>query len=243
MRCKKVTRWIALGSWLLVALSARVNATTVYDTTGSWNGTDYISSWGRPNTATYGQTFYAPMVDNILEDFTFYIYVEQGFQIQYRAHVFAWSGSMLGGGGGQATGPALYSSPSLVINGNSAFQAVTINTGGVPLVPGNPYVALFTISDPVDYYNNVPGVLSYWGAHLWTHVSNDGGGGFVFYNNGDDFSLLNSSSWDNFADFGDLAWRATFSSGSSSSVPEPGSVALLLGMGACGLVAMRRRRR
>ncbi|MCS6777086.1 MAG: PEP-CTERM sorting domain-containing protein [Chloroherpetonaceae bacterium] len=235
-----MTRWLALSSLMLMTLHAQVNATTVYDTTGSWNGITFIHPWGYPDTATYGQTFFAPAVDNILEDFTFYIYLDQGFQIQYKAHVFAWSGSMFGGGGGQATGLPLYSSSSLVLNGTGTFQAVTINTGGVPLVSGSPYVALFTISDPVDYANS--NGSSRWGCPL-THVSNDGGGGFVFYNNGNNFALLNSSMWDNFADFGDLAWRATFRSGSGGAVPEPGSVALLLGMGACGLVAMRRRKK
>jgi hypothetical protein len=127
----------------------------------------------------------------------------------------------------------------MVLNGNGAFQAVNINTGGVSLTSGNQYVALLTVSDPVDYANS--NGTSVWG-RTYTHNGNNGGGGFVFYNNGNNPGALNSNAWDNFADFGDLAWRANFRAG-NNAVPEPGSVAMLIGMSISGLVAVRRRNR
>src|SRR5437867_3417096 len=109
----KSFRVALLGGLVLTAFGPMANANTTYETESSWDGGSAIAPWGNPNTSTYGQTFLAPAVDNILDDFTFHINAAEGVSIQYKAQVFAWSGSLLGGGGGGATGPALYSSASM----------------------------------------------------------------------------------------------------------------------------------
>ncbi len=51
---------------------------------------------------------------------------------------------------------------------------------------------------------------TYWGDILYQHVANDGGGGFNFHN-----GPVLGGNWDDFADFGDLAFTANFNNGVS----------------------------
>jgi hypothetical protein len=220
----------------VAAVATHANAATSFDTTTSWDGSGSISAFGNPNTATYGQTFVAP--SSLLDDFTFYVDGEVGVSLSMKAFVWSWSGP-LQGNGGQATGTPLYlSSTSIPFSGTGVFQAVTINTGGVTLTPGSDYVIGLTISDPADYAAS-SGTAS-WGALLFQHPANDGGGGFVFYNNGGTFGALNTSVWDTFSDFGDVAFKADFS---GSGVPEPAAISLIvLGLGSLSLFRAFRRR-
>jgi|GEM_PF-1047404 len=234
---KTVSLAAGFGFALMGALSA-ANAATMFDTITPWDGSASIASFGNPDTATYGQTFIAP-VDMLMTDFTFQINAAQGINLQFRGEVYSWTGSLLGGGGGQATGASLYTSASTLLSGNGAFQAVTMNPN-IMLTPGSQYVALLTVSDPTDYAATTG--ISSWGINLFSRVANSGGGGFVYYNNGNNPGALNSSTWDNFEDFGDLAWRANFVGG-GAAVPEPGSVALLVGGMVSGGILLRRRRK
>ncbi len=52
-----------------------------------------------------------------------------------------------------------------------------------------------------------------FGDLLFQHVAGDGGGGFNFYNNENLYGNIGTTPWDDFADFGDLAWTAHFASG------------------------------
>lgn len=227
---------VLLSTALIAPLA---NANTTFDTTPSWNGSDSIAPFGNPNTSTYGETFISP-TDNVLNDFTFYVKPDQGASLSVKGYVYQWTGSLLGGGGGGAVGSSLFASASsMIINDSSMFNAVTVNTGGVTLTPGSQYVAFLTVSNPTDYASTTG--TSVWGNTAYSHVSNDGGGGFVFYNNGNNFSNLNTVAWDNFGDFGDLAWKANFSK-NNADVPEPGSIASMLGIGIFGVGMVRRRR-
>lgn len=225
-----------LGAWLCLATLARADVTL--DTTPYWDGYSTIQPFGLSDTATYGQTFVAP-VSGSLTDFTFFVTGDSSADLSLKGAVFAWSGSLLGGGGGGAIGPALFLSSSFNYTGNGNFQSVTVNTGGVGVTAGQQYVMLLTVSDPVDY-NRSTGTTQ-WGDVLYTHApgSASGGGGFVFYNNGDNFGALNTSAWDNFADFGDLAFVAHIR---GAAVPEPSTLAIA-GLGIAGIVAHGFRRR
>jgi hypothetical protein len=229
---------------LLATSDAAVRAgSVVYDTTPQWDGTTAIAAWGSAQsgfTPTIGQAFLAPGNVLTLDSFSFHITdFNPGDTLSYQAAVYAWSGSLLGGNSPQgAIGPALYTSPDMVFVDTGDFQKVSIDTGGITLTPGAAYVALLTTSDSGSTAANSSSLnlfeLGVTG--FYVHQQNNGGGGFNFYNNTSS-SQLNTTLWDDFADDGDLAWTASF-----TTVPEPGTLTLL-SLGVTCVVAGCRRKR
>jgi hypothetical protein len=221
------------------------------DTVPSWDGNTDIQYFGssaeHPSvTPTFGETFVASASHPVLDDYTFYVGSSDGNQYNdngnlipdvagdkftVKGEVFDWSGSLLGGNGPQGTiGAALYTGADFTVTSDMAFEAVTVTIpGGLSLHAGDSYVIDLTdITGPAD---NDFGIF---GDTQFSHVSDDGGGGFNFSNFGE------SGTWDDFSDFGDLAFRADFSP-SASSVPDGSATALMLGLGITGLIACAAR--
>jgi hypothetical protein len=217
----------------LSLFGAAAHANTTIDTTPFWDGSSSIQPFGSPDTAVYGETFVAPG-GNLL-DYTFYVSTPTDLNVV--GEVYAWSGNLLGGNYPQgAVGPALFTSAAFtIVGGDSGFQAVTVNTGGLALATGQQYVALLHDTDNANLFST--GV---WGDLLYSHPGVAGDGGFNFYNiNTNNQGALNGGVWDDFADFGSSAWTAHFAGG----VPEPAEWALMvLGFGAAG-ASLRARKR
>jgi hypothetical protein len=190
---------------------------TTYDTVPSWDGSSTIQPWGPFGTQTYGETVVVPTGATRLFDFTFYIKAPTGTSITAQGEVYNWSGNMHGGNPPQGvSGAALYTGSSFLYAGNDAFQAITVSiAGGLVVTPGEHIV--------MDLMSLVGNGNAQWGDILFQHVANDGGGGFNF-NNGPSSSAI----WDDFADFGDLAFIADFNG--EQSVPDAGSTVVLLGV-------------
>ena len=203
-----------LALTIAASLTTIAHAATTISTLGDWDGSSSIAAWGGGATNTYGEVFTAP--GGSLTSFTFEVN-DNGSPASYVAEVYAWAGSVTGGNGPQGTvGPALYTSAPMTTSGDGAFDAITINTGGVALATGANYV--------IDLYDGSDdGVGGEWG-NIFSHPGVAGDGGFNF-NNGPS----SSPAWDDFADFGSLAYSASF-----GAVPEPTSWALMI-VGVAGL--------
>ena len=108
-------------------------ASTFTINTGSPNTS--ISTFGYPNTATYGQTMTAVPVNTQLDSFSFSI--STGGTITHRVFVMPWDGS-------KATGPILFQSGDQVASGG--MTQYTYNTGGIVLSAGSEYVIFASVS-------------------------------------------------------------------------------------------------
>lgn len=206
MMFKKIAKPFALALILAGCLLGSAGA-VVLDTTGLWNGSDWVAPFG--SVATFGQVVTAPEIT--LLDFTFYM---KQSAFQFAGYVYEWDGL-------KAVGPQLYYSGPMSTTGSDTFEAITFDTGGVSVTPGTKYVLFASVanfSQPV-YEEGKWGYLTDKGS-LSSH--------FVF-----DLSL-NPATWTTTTwDFatgqiivtGDtLAFKATFS---DAPVPLPGAVLLL----------------
>jgi hypothetical protein len=163
------------------------------DTTLYWNGSSYISSFGMPNTATYGQTISMTEGSATLTQFSFFIAVSP--TTIFRGYVFEWDGA-------KATGAPLFESAPLSTTQATNFEEVVFKIpNGIVLTAGKQYVLFASTSkDPAQ-----PNSAGKWGSvNSNTHYS---GGQFVYLNNGTDPSQWTSAIWSTIAE--DLAFKAT----------------------------------
>ncbi len=125
-------RFIIYGSFVLLLLFGgigQVQAFTEIDTNPFWNGTSYISSFGYPDTATYGQVITAPTNGDVaLQSFSFQMNMTDS-ACAFRGYVYAWDGT-------KATGPALFKGPIQTTLGSGAYEKIDFKAEGVILTPG-----------------------------------------------------------------------------------------------------------
>jgi hypothetical protein len=126
-------------------------------------------------------------------------------------------------------GPALFSS-SISFTLNGSYVNETVNTGGVQLTAGSSYVI-----DLTDVTSPSNGDFGIWALDEYSNWANDGGGDFAFSDNG------SVGTWDDSADFGDLAFKADFSASASNGVPDVAGTAILFALGLASLTLLGRR--
>jgi hypothetical protein len=215
-----------------------------FDTVPYWAAVQgIIGGFGPGQSSTLGETFVAPSGANVtLNDFSFYAesyYPYNGgiANIYLQAFVYEWSGRLTGQGG-RAIGDPIYLGASFPFsppprpNGWVPLTA-SFEGNGLTLIGGNHYVIGFTLSSPANY-------AASQGDIEFQEVPNrnpnepelpagvDGNGGAVWDNNGNNFAVLNSATWDTWGDIGDLAFTAHL-----TVVPEPSSLVMIGAAGFC----------
>ncbi|MCY7324247.1 MAG: PTPA-CTERM sorting domain-containing protein, partial [Phormidesmis sp. CAN_BIN36] len=217
----------------VATLVATVTASTVcpttaqaasIDTASSWDGTNQVIPFGETNTATYGQTFTVG-TDSILQKFSFWLggYQSGSDGVDFAAYVMKWDGA-------KAVGSVLYESSQRLKSPTATFEEFSFNTGGISLTSGQQYVAFLSASK---FFDGIEGLIG-----MGFTGDAYSGGNFVYYNNGSNFAALNSSIWDGSGYTSDAAFRASFTS-DTTSIPTP---ALLPGLIGLGLGVLRKRK-
>jgi hypothetical protein len=201
---------------LLTTLAAPAQAQGI-NTIPRWDGTSFISAFGVPNTATYGQTVTVVAGATPLKSFSFEI-GHCGASVTLRGSVYAWDGS-------KATGPSLYESPARTITTGDAFQLVTFNVGDLSLVPGT-YVLMASTSQD---QTGAPSSACRWGSLQSNTLY--AGGQFVFINNGPDPAAWTTVTWSSIPR--DLAFQVD---GVAVAVPAASTASLLICF--AGLIAV-----
>jgi hypothetical protein len=125
-----VTVLAAVFATAMIALISPATGAAAVTIEAAGNGSGYEFGGG-PYVASIGQVVVAPTGITSLESFTLYPQGPPSFV--FRAYVYAWEGT-------HTTGPALYESGDLHAASESSFQPLPINTGGVPVTPGQQYV-------------------------------------------------------------------------------------------------------
>jgi hypothetical protein len=217
---------------LLTLFAASALAQPSPNTLPAWNGAGFISSFGVPNTATYGQTVAVSAGMSPLRSFAFEI-GNCGANVSFRGHVYAWDGS-------KATGSSLFDSPVMSVPAGPSFQAVTFDTGDLALAPGTYVLFASTSQDQA----GAPMSACRWGA-----IPNDNtyrGGHFVFLNNGTNPPAWTTDAWSSI--YEDLAFRVDGLAGPAPTVgvPAASTTSLLIGfvslIGVALFEVFRRRR-
>lgn len=215
---------IALAAALTVAFTAQ--AATTIETFSAWNGSSGVSSWGNPDTATYGQTFTTGATDTVLKSFTFAM---TDLDQDFKAYVGAWDGSK--------ASSILWTSPVLNFSyGYNGFEKIAVTTPSLQLSANTKYVAFFSTSGLQ---------TASTGVNRWGYLTSNAysGGEFVFFNNGNDVTKVTSTNWDGPQWWGGNGSDLAFQVELTTPVPEPETYAMLLaGLGLMGAVARRRRK-
>jgi hypothetical protein len=201
---------------LLSLIGGSLMAADLINTIPLWDGSQFISSFGVTDTATYGQTITVAGSAMLLQSFS----VEIGYcgnAVSFRGEVYAWDGT-------KATGSSLFESSVMSASGSSGYQLYTINTGGITLPPGTYVLFVTTSKDQA----GAPSSACRFGATANTAYP---GGQFVYINNTANTALWTTNAWSTIAS--DLAFQVT-GTGGVPGVPLPSTLLLVL----VGLIAL-----
>lgn len=211
----------ALLSALLLAGASAAQASLI-DTVGAWDGEHGTFPFGRPNTATIGQTFNTG-TDNYLSQLAFYLSDDLvGQSVEFQVYLAEWDGEKAVAGTGEFLGQ--YNS-----DGSGSYARFDLSSLSVYLNQFSDYIFFLTTS-----YSNVGQPES----EAWVGSLEEDSylaGDLVYLNNGDQFDEVYSQSWNYWYD-ADLAFELTL-----TEVPEPTGMALM-GLGLLALAARRNRR-
>jgi hypothetical protein len=210
--------WLSVGVFALCSSAAF--AVTNVDTNAAWNGTTSISSFGVPNTATYGMTIQVPPLENSITSFSF----QMGFAtaaISFQPEIYAWDPV-----NNHATGPALWEGAPVSLPAGNGYTRFTFTPPTpIPVTGGGTYVIFVSTAK---LQTAAPTAVSRFGA--LTNNTTYPGGQFVFINNGPDPTMWTSTTWNNIAV--DLAFSVGFG-GAPSVLDVPalsGRMTALLGL-------------
>jgi len=186
----------------VVCLAVGNGPATALSTYKDWDGSEFISTFGCPNTSTYGQIITIPTGKQTLDAFSFW-WRNNGHRhgsMVVRGEVYAWDGA-------KATGSSLYESPPRTISyGDNLFHKESFAPAGLALTPGAAYVIFASIDK--DYEECQKPTLLAWG---FISESTYSGGLFVFQNNSGNSGQWTSSPWTVYEPHGVLAFTAHLS--------------------------------
>jgi hypothetical protein len=224
----KLSRWIPLLSLAVLFGPARTAHAELITTMPNWGGSHSITAFGQPNTATYGQTITVG-TDNVLSSFTFQVNTLSDLgPTHFSAYVMEWNDAL-----NMVVGPILYQSGPMTNPNDGSFHGITVNPN-IALQTGSQYVLFFNCSNEFDGQDD----FAAFGA-VDNYADVYAGGKFVFLNNADDFGALMTDAWFDATHLTGDAWDLAFS---AQLVPAPTGL-VLAGMGAAGLIVLRRMRR
>lgn len=232
----RLSRYVLPAVLLLVALVALpAGAGTVINTNPGWNGSDTISSFGYPNTSTYGEAITTPAGGTNVSSFSFWMNEAVGFQFQ--AFIAPWDNNNYLVPGGLAG--ASYISPVQTVT-SSGLVEYTISGVNLPVTPGTIYMFGLTIDN---VYNND---AQFGAGSVGGDIFSNGNSTYYFgWNNDSGNGSLLGSNWNNEGcannggSCGQLAFNVTYNG--AATTPEPGSL-ILLGTGVLGLAGVIRRK-
>ncbi len=194
---------------LLVCASAAQAAPTTIDLRND-AVTTFISSFGVPNTATYGQLVTAPQGTAQITSF--------GFRVEnipatatFRGEIYAWDPIAK-----RATGSALYESAPTHTT-STELQDVTFDTGNTQIQAGGRYVLFMSVSKDFEANANFASKFRV----LPKEEAKYPEGEFVFINNGTDEEKWTNAEWSRIEQ--DLQFTARFTTNQTLSVTKTGS--------------------
>jgi hypothetical protein len=218
---------------LMLLIAGSLMSQGPINTIPSWDGAEFIASFGVPDTATYGQTINIAPGSASVASFGFEI-GNCTANVALRGEVYAWDGT-------KAIGASLFESPVTVVNASNSFQLVLFSTPGLILPPGN-YVIFATTSRD---QSGAPAAGCRYGSVDDTAYP---AGLHVYLNNGTDVSQWTSGAWPTLPL--DLAFQVNLAPPpppppTPAGVPAASPATLLLGFAgviALGLLGLYRLR-